>query len=120
MFDAVPLVPPVSLSDHARGNRRAPVTLVEFGDYECRFSRRAAPILRELQARFGNALCFVYRHAPRAPGFEHASPGALAAEAAAVQGRFWEMHDLLFEGPEGLGEEMLWSNARKLGLDFSR
>ena len=120
MLEATLLVPPVSVADHARGNRRAPVTLVVFGDYGCHYSRRLAPTVASLLRRFGPALCLVYRHAPHAPGLEHASPAALAAEAAAVQGRFWEMHDALYAAPGAITEEYIWGKARELGLDFHR
>src|SRR5215210_6159682 len=85
---------PVGTSDHARGPMDAPVTLVKYGDYECPYCREAHPVLKELQERVGEQVCFVFRHFP----LDSVHPrAAQAAEAAASQGRFWEMHDLLYE-----------------------
>ena len=81
--------------DHVRGPVDAPVTLVEYGDFECPYCGRAEPVVHELVQTFGNDLRFVFRHLPLVDVHEHAELAAEAAEAAAAQGRFWEMHDIL-------------------------
>src|ERR1700735_1189422 len=93
----VTLERPVGPEDHARGSLSAPVTLVEYGDFECPFCARAYPVVKQLLARFGNELAFVFRHPPRATSHPHAEHAAEATEAAGAQGKFWEMHDRLFE-----------------------
>jgi len=116
--EKVRLDPPVGEMDHARGVEDAPVTLVEFGDYECPYCGRAYPVVQEIQRRMGDGLRFVYRHFPLDSVHPRARRAAEAAEAAAVQGRFWEMHDLLFDNQEALAEEDLRRYARELGLDL--
>jgi len=114
------LVPPVSADDHRLGSESAPVTLVEYGDYECPHCGRAAPILREVQQRMGNRLRFVFRHFPLATMHPHAEPAAEAAEAAGAQERFWEMHHSLFAAQDALEEQDLLRRAAALGLDVQR
>src|ERR1700733_687619 len=101
----VPLEVPVAASDHARGSEKAPVTLVEYGDFECHYCGRAYPVVKELQRRLGDTLRVVFRHTPRSNTHPHAQHAAEAAEAAAAQGKFWEMHDRLFEHQGALGDE---------------
>src|SRR5919112_5129976 len=98
---------PVGARDHARGPKDAPVTLVKYGDYECPYCGQAHPMLKELQERAGKRVRFVFRHFPLAPGHPRARRAAQAAEAAAAQDRFWEMHDLLYENQSELGDEDL-------------
>jgi NhaA family Na+:H+ antiporter len=91
------LDPPVDPArDHIRGPVDAPLTLVEYGDFECPFCGRATGVIEDLRARFGDRLRYVFRHTPLSDVHPHAMLAAEAAEAAAVQGRFWEMHDRLF------------------------
>jgi protein-disulfide isomerase len=106
--------------DHIRGPVDAPVTLVEYGDFECPYCGRAEPVVRELVRRFGNDLRFVFRHLPLVDVHAHAATAAEAAEAAAAQGRFWEMHDMLI--PEGVSliYPDLVRYAGDLGLDVER
>ena len=106
--------------DHIRGPVDAPVTLVEYGDFECPYCGRAEPMVRELVSTFGNDLRFVFRHLPLVDVHEHAATAAEAAEAAAAQGRFWEMHDILI--PEGVSliYPDLVRYASDLGLDVER
>jgi len=106
--------------DHIRGPVDAPVTLVEYGDFECPYCGRAEPVVRELVRTFGNDLRFVFRHLPLVDVHEHAATAAEAAEAAAAQGRFWEMHDILI--PEGVSliYPDLIRYAGDLGLDVER
>jgi len=114
------LTPPVSASDHASGPDDARVTLVEYGDYECPHCGRAYPIVQEVQRRMGRHLCFVFRNFPLAEMHPHAEHAAEAAEAAGAQGRFWEMHDRLYEHQEALGDPDLVRAAQGLGLDRIR
>ena len=90
------LIPPVSNRDHLRGNPSAIIELVEYGDFQCSFSGLAYPIIKSIQARFGDKLKFVFRHFPLTRSHPHAKLAAIASEAAAKQGKFWEMHDILF------------------------
>jgi len=112
---------PVTSRDHALGPADAPLTLVEFGDFECPFCGLAYPDLKEIRSRLGNQLRFVYRHFPR-PEHPHARHAAEATECAAAQGddRFWAMHDMLFEHQQALDDEHLASYAAQLGLDVER
>src|SRR5689334_11773112 len=87
---------PVSDRDHIRGPAMALVTLVEYGDYECRYCGEAYPVVEELRQAFGDRLRFVFRHFPLAEIHPHAMGAAEAAEAAGAQQRFWEMHDILY------------------------
>jgi protein-disulfide isomerase len=114
------LTPAVSDSDHRSGPDDAPVTLVEYGDYECPHCGRAHPIVQEVRKRLGRRLRFVFRNFPLAEAHPHAVRAAEAAEAAAIQGRFWEMHDLLFEHQAALEDSDLIGYAKRLALDPGR
>lgn len=114
------LAQPVTARDHSRGPANAPVTLVEYGDFECPYCGAAAGVVRELQARFGSDLRFVFRPNPRSHVFPHAEKAAEAAEAAAAQDKFWEMHDLLFANQSALEDADLVDYARRLGLELPR
>jgi protein-disulfide isomerase len=111
---------PVTERDHAQGPASAPVTLVEYGDYECPHCGRAYPIVKQVQEALGPHLRFVYRNFPLREVHPHAQHAAEAAEAAAVQNRFWEMHDLLFEHQRALDDAHLQQYAQSLGLDEAR
>jgi protein-disulfide isomerase len=117
--DATQLAVPVGARDHSQGQAAAPVTLVEYADFECPFCGMAYPAVQELRRRLSGRLRFVFRHFPR-PEHPHARHAAEAAEAAAVQGRFWEMHDLLFEHQQALEHDALMEYAAGLGLDSDR
>jgi Na+/H+ antiporter NhaA len=106
--------------DHIRGAADARFTLVEYGDFECPFCGAATGIVRELRDHFGDDLCYVFRHLPLTDVHPHAELAAEAAEAAAAQGRFWEMHDILFQHQDELEFEDLVGYAAKLGLDVER
>ena len=108
----------VSEKDHADGPSDAPVTLVEYGDYECPYCGRAYPIVKEIQKRMEGRLRFVFRNFPLNTNHEHAGVAAQAAEAAAGQGKFWQMHDLLYEHQDELAEADLNSYALKIGLEI--
>nr|WP_235939840.1 Na+/H+ antiporter NhaA [Occultella kanbiaonis] len=103
--------------DHIRGPVDAPLTLVEYGDFECPFCGKATGVARELREHYGDDLRYVFRHLPLPDLHPHAELAAVAAEAAAHQGRFWEMHDLLFRRQDELEVEDLVGYAADLGLD---
>ena len=111
------LTPPVSASDHAQGPADAPVTLVEFGDFECPHCGRAYPMVKAVQRSMGDNLRFVFRNFPLTSSHEHAEHAAEMAEAAGDRGKFWEMHDLLFEHQDELEDENLIAYAATLGID---
>ena len=105
--------------DHTQGPPTAPVTLVEYGDYECPYCGAAYPIVKEVQARMGDRLRFVFRNFPITTSHPHAEQAAEAAEAAAAQGRFWQMHDHLYEHQRHLEDADLHGYAEQLGLDVA-
>jgi Na+/H+ antiporter NhaA len=105
--------------DHVRGPMDALVTLLEYGDFECPYCGRAEPIVRELQSSFGDVR-YVWRHLPLLDVHPHAQLAAEAAEAAAVQGAFWEMHDVLLTHQDELAPRDLMRHAEELGLDVER
>jgi protein-disulfide isomerase len=111
------LIPPIGPDDHARGPADAPLTLVEYGDYECPYCGRAHPIVRSIQRRLGDQLRFVFRHFPLAQVHLHAEHAAEMAEAAADRGKFWAMHDLLYENRSALEDEDLIGYAASLRID---
>ena len=117
------LTPPVGKRDHIQGPASAAVTLVEYGDYQCPFCGDTYPIIQQLQKHFGNQLRFVFRNFPLARLHAYAQRAGEAAEAAGAQGKFWEMHDHLYEHQEALDAENLVRAAVAFGLDrvkFSR
>jgi Na+/H+ antiporter NhaA len=114
---AVPVDPD---TDHVRGPEDAPVTLVEYGDFECPYCGQAEPIVRELLAKFHTDVRYVWRHLPLSDVHPRAQIAAEAAEAAANQGAFWEMHDLLLAHQDALRPPDLMSYAEQLGLDRDR
>ena len=106
--------------DHFQGPADAAVTLVQYGDFECPYCGAAYPIIKEIRARMGERLRFVFRNFPITTSHPHAEQAAEAAESAAVQGRFWEMHDLLYENQQRLDDEDLRAYAEQLDLDVDR
>ena len=107
----------VSDDEHVVGSPTAAVTLVEYGDFGCRFCDEAYSVVKSLQVRFGQNLRFAFRHNPRGELHAHARLAAEASEAAALQGKFWGMHDLLYTRPKALEEADLVHYAVTLGLD---
>jgi protein-disulfide isomerase len=105
--------------DHVRGPLTAPITLIEYGDFQCPYCGRAEPVLRELLADFGD-LRYVWRHLPLHDVHPLAQRAAEASEAAAAQGAFWPMHDLLLGHQDALNLDALLDYARQLGLDVER
>ena len=114
------LTPPVSADDYAQGPATAPVTLVEYGDFECPYCGEAFGIVKAIQRQFGDRLRFVWRNFPLTQEHPHAESAAEAAAAAGAQGAFWGMHDLLFAHQDALGERFYVQSATTLGLDVDR
>jgi protein-disulfide isomerase len=112
------LTVPVRADDHILGPEHAPVTLIEYGDFECPYCGQAHLALKELLAELGTQIRFVFRHFPLTQIHPNAETAALAAEAAGEQGRFWEMHDTLYENQTALEDEDLLQYARDVGLDL--
>jgi protein-disulfide isomerase len=111
---------PVSERDHIQGSFDAPAILVEYGDYECPICGAAYVTIKEVQEAVGDRLGFVFRNFPLSEMHPRAKDAAEAAEAAGAQGRFWEMHDLLFESPDEIGLGDIARYAEQLGLDAVR
>ena len=109
---------PVSNNDHIRGKENAPVTLVEYGDFECPYCGQAYPIVEEVKKIKGDELRIVFRNFPLSGVHPHAIHAAYAAEAAAKQGKFWEMHKLLFENQDALEDHELIGYAKDLNLNI--
>lgn len=114
------LTPPVNESDHRIGPDDAPVTLVEYGDFECPHCGRAYPIVEEARRIMGSRMRFVFRHFPLSEIHPNAEHAAEAAESAAAQDAFWEMHHVLFENQDALDDAHLIGYAKALGLDAKR
>jgi protein-disulfide isomerase len=118
--ERVSLAPPVGPEDHSAGPEDAPVTLVEYGDYQCPHCGRAYPIIKQIQKRLGKRLRFVFRNFPLTQIHPEAEHAAEAAEEAAAQDKFWPMHDRIFERQFALDDEHLAEYAAELGLDAER
>lgn len=114
------LAVPVDASDHLLGASHAPVTLVEYGDFECPNCRQAAPAVRLVLARFAGRVRFAFRNFPLEDVHPHALHAALAAETAGGQGKFWPMHDLLYDHQSHLKMPQLRGYAERLELDLIR
>jgi protein-disulfide isomerase len=121
-YEPPKLVVPVDQSrDHIQGNAKAVLTLVEYGDYQCPFCGAAYLEVKKVQKELGSKLRFVFRNFPLTNVHEHAMVAAETAEAAAAQGKFWEMHDFLYEHQRTLGDQSVaLGYAKKLGLDTQR
>jgi protein-disulfide isomerase len=117
----IKLTLPVSESrDHIQGPVTAPITLVEYGDYECPYCAQAYMITKEIQERLGSKLRFVFRNFPLTKVRPHAYQAAIAAETAAAQGKFWEMYDYLFKHGQVVTDDNLRRSAANLGLNVAR
>ncbi len=110
----------MSVAEHVLGNPEAPVTVLEYADFECPYCAAAAPVLRQLVEGSQGRVRLVFRHFPLAGNHPHALTAALAAEAAGAQGAFWPMHDLLFARQDRLSDTALRAYAEELGLDGGR
>ncbi|WP_461450504.1 DsbA family protein [Mucilaginibacter sp.] len=113
----VELTPPVSEKDHVLGPAKAAIEIVEFGDYQCPDCGVAYPVIKQIQKIYGDQIRFVFRNLPLTDIHTYAKAAAMAAEAAGQQNKFWEMHDLIYEHQTQLDNELLYSLARKLGLN---
>lgn len=120
MDDSPTLTPAVSSRDHAQGPENAPHTLVEFGDYQCPYCGAAFPVVKELQRSLGKKLRFIFRNFPLTQAHPCALVAAEAAEAAALQGKFWEMHDIIYENQAELAPDTLIGWAANIGLDVEK
>ncbi len=107
---------PVTSEDHSQGPEHAETVLVEYGDYECPHCGRAYPIVKQVQKHFGNRLRFVFRNFPLGEMHPHAEAAAETAEFAGANGKFWEMHDLLFENQRSMSEQLFLGLAQELDL----
>jgi protein-disulfide isomerase len=114
------LVEPVGPGDHVLGSANAPVTVVEYGDYECPFCRRAHHEVAEVLRRVGNDARYAFRHFPLSQIHPHALLAAQAAEAAGAQDQFWSMHGMLFENQRALDLQDLLAFAERIDLDVAR
>jgi len=111
---------PVTEKDHHQGPANAPITLVEYGDYQCPHCGHAYPIVKNIQQTLGDKLNFVFRNFPLENVHPFAVPAAIATEAAAKQGKYWEMHDLIFENQNNLHGNTFNQFAEHLGLDVAK
>ena len=114
------LTQPVSARDHAAGPAGVPLTLVEYGDYQCPYCGAAYPVVKRLQKTLGKKLRFVFRNFPLIQAHPYALIAAEAAEAAALQGKFWEMHDLLFEQQAHLKPDIISLWAKTIGVNLEK
>jgi protein-disulfide isomerase len=119
-LDPSRLLLPIHADDHVRGPADAAYTLVEYGDYECPACGRLFAVIRDLQPELSSMLRIAYRHYPLSGIHPHAQLAAEAAEAAGAQGRFWDMHDLLFQNQNALAPKYLYQYAEQIGLDAKR
>jgi protein-disulfide isomerase len=117
---AILSVPVSPARDHILGRMDAPVTLTEYGDYECPACAAAHPIVKAIEMQAGDAVRYVFRHFPMTTVHPHAEIAAEAAEAAGRQGRFWDMHDVLYANQHRLDGAALLSYGVALGLDVNR
>src|SRR5216683_8471 len=120
MTPRIHLAVPVSERDHSQGPATAAVTLVQYGDYECPYTRQSTTVVRAIQQQLGDQLRFVFRNFPLTEIHPHALHAALAAEAAATQGKFWEMHDYIFHHQHTLQDSDLEQLAEVVGLDMQQ
>jgi protein-disulfide isomerase len=114
------LAVPINAADHSLGPSHAPITLVEYGDFECPNCKQAAPAVKLLLKRFTGRVRLIWRHFPLEEVHPHALQAALASEVAAGQGKFWPMHDLLFDNQQHLKVPQLRGYAERLELNIVR
>ena len=113
-------LPAINSNDHMYGNPFATLELVEYGDYECPYCGRAYPIIKDILHKIGGEMKFVFRNFPLSKIHRHAFSAAVATEAAGLQNKFWEMHDIIFENQEKLDIVNLFHFAKSIGLDLER
>jgi len=114
------LKPPVSDKDHIQGAKNATIVLVEYGDYQCPHCGRAFPIIKKIQTQLGDDLKFVFRNFPIQESHPDAMQAAVASEAAALQNKYWGMHDTLYEHQYDLSEAGILRLAQNLKLDVKQ
>ena len=110
----------IASTDHTRGHADAKITLIEYADFECPYCARAHQSLTALLPKYGKDVRLVYRHMPLNDMHPDAQPAAEAAEAADAEGKFWEMHDALFEGQGDLSDEAIVAMATRIGFDADK
>lgn len=118
--ETIELKNPVTDRDHVTGPQSAPVTLLEYGNFECIHCGRAYPVIKEVRKLLGDSLRFVFRNFPTVRTHPHSLRAAEAAEAAGAQAKFWEMHDELFTHQQALEDDHLSRYAKHIGLDAQR
>ena len=114
------LTPPVSGRDHTQGSANAPITLVEYGDFECPYCGQAFYVVKQLQQRLGDQLRYVFRNFPLVQIHPYALQAAEAAEATGAQGKYWQMFDMLYEHQDALDTAHLVQYASNIGLDVQK
>ena len=114
------LIPAVNDNDIIYGDPKATIELVEYGDYQCPHCGRAYPIVKNIQQKLGPDLRFVFRNFPLSKIHPYAKRAAIAAGAAGLQDKFWEMHDIIFENQETLDPDNILAFAQAIGLDLDR
>lgn len=110
----------VNSKDHIQGNAAAQIELVEYGDYQCPHCGHAYPIIKAIQEKLGDNVKFIFRNFPLQEMHPNAVNAAVATEAASMQGKFWEMHDIIFENQHHLGDNHIKAYAEKIGLDVPK
>lgn len=120
MSERAQLSVPVGVSDHSAGPLDAKLTVVEYGDYQCPYCGQAYPIVKELQSRFPDTMRLIFRNLPLADMHPHAQAAAEMAEAVALQDKFWEIHDTLFEHQRDLSDGALERYATQVGADLEK
>jgi len=114
------LKPPLQETDHYFGNPASPLQLLEFGDFQCPHCGAAYPILERIKKKYGTRMVFIFRHFPLSKSHPYAQLAAIVSEAAARQGKFWEMYNLIFENQTGMNRQHLFGLAKTLPLDMPR
>jgi protein-disulfide isomerase len=114
------LKPATGPRDHKQGNENATIEIVEYGDYQCPHCKAAFPVIKKIEATFGDQILFVFRNFPLQEAHRFAMVAAQAAEAAARQDKFWEMHDAIYENQDQLSDAFLFYLAEQIGLDVDR
>jgi protein-disulfide isomerase len=114
------LTPPVGKDDHIKGTADATIEIVEYGDFQCPDCGDAHPVVEHILQVFGKQIRFVFRNLPLTEIHEYALIAAMAAEAAGLQGKYWEMNDLLYENQQDLNEDLLYNLADQLGLNAKK
>ena len=114
------LKPTIGATDHKHGNLEASIEIVEYGDYQCPYCKAAHPVIKKIEASFGDQILFVFRNFPLQQSHRFAMVAAQAAEAAALQDKFWEMHDAIYENQEQLSDAFLFYLAEQIELDMDK